>query len=234
MHILICVADSQISTEMESALRRYVAHITVVRGGREALRWLNRNNCDAIILDRGNGIFHGLVILRWIRRRIGNDVPVICAIGGGREDHFQAALEHGADECVFLPAPPQEYVARLLRLVVNVLGRRYRRGPVHIGAYCVDAMAGAVTHRGKAIDLTGKEFALVRLLFGHVGMTLSRALLMRTVWGSVDTKARSLDTHIHRLRRKLGLQGQDGVRLSAVYNGGYRLDQFFVSSNHQD
>jgi DNA-binding response OmpR family regulator len=79
---------------------------------------------------------------------------------------------------------------------------------------------------GRAIELTQKEFEMAALLFRSVGRLLSRAYLLDTVWGiSADVTTRTVDTHASQLRSKLGLYPEEGWRLSAVYQHGYRLER---------
>jgi DNA-binding response OmpR family regulator len=80
--------------------------------------------------------------------------------------------------------------------------------------------------RDNTIELTTKEFQLVACLFNNIGKIMSREQLATTAWGrELGTESRSLDTHIYRIRQKLKLGIENGLRLSAIYTLGYRLDQ---------
>jgi DNA-binding response OmpR family regulator len=80
-------------------------------------------------------------------------------------------------------------------------------------------------HEDQSIELKQREFELAQCLFAHLGQLLSRDYLMRTVWGrDIDLPSRTLDTHISAIRTKMGLRPQRGLRLSAVYGHGYRLE----------
>ena len=76
------------------------------------------------------------------------------------------------------------------------------------------------------IPVTQKEFALALLFFQHLGRPLSRAFIHEAVWsGDAELSSRTLDTHVSRVRTKLGLIPQRGYRLVPVYSFGYRLEQ---------
>ena len=81
-----------------------------------------------------------------------------------------------------------------------------------------------VTHDGFSVKLPHKEFEVARLLFGHLGRPLSREQLKHSVWAD-DVNSRTIDTHISRVRVRLGLTFENGFQLQAIYGFGYRLDR---------
>jgi DNA-binding response OmpR family regulator len=82
-----------------------------------------------------------------------------------------------------------------------------------------------VLRAGRAVDLTQKDFDLAVFLFRNVGNLVSRGHILESVWGrSPDLNTRTVDTHVSRLRSKLGLVPEHGWRLTAVYQHGYRLE----------
>lgn len=82
-----------------------------------------------------------------------------------------------------------------------------------------------MVRNGEAIELTQKDFDLATFLFRNVGNLVSRGHILETVWGrSPDLNTRTVDTHVSRLRTKLGLLPENGWRLSAIYQHGYRLE----------
>ena len=94
------------------------------------------------------------------------------------------------------------------------------------GPYLFDMHAGQVNLSGEVIRLTEKEFRLALLLFRHMGKPLSRAFILESVWPeNAEFSSRSMDTHVSRVRTKLGLQPARGFRLAPVYSYGYRLEQ---------
>jgi DNA-binding response OmpR family regulator len=95
--------------------------------------------------------------------------------------------------------------------------------------YVLDLESATVTRFGEAVPLTDKEFQLATYLFRNAGRLLSRAHLLSEVWGvRSQLTTRTVDTHMSKLRRKLGLSADVGWRLRAVYQHGYRLERLTV------
>ncbi len=76
------------------------------------------------------------------------------------------------------------------------------------------------------LELTRREFEVTTLLFSNIGKLLSRGHIMQTVWGQNDaTTTRTVDMHVSRVRKVLGLSAAIGLRLTAIYGYGYRLER---------
>ena len=90
----------------------------------------------------------------------------------------------------------------------------------------LDRKLGQVTKNGEQVSLTAKEFELAWFLFANLAKILSREYLLRNIWNvSSAVHTRTVDTHISRIRGKLGLRPEHGWKLSSVYHYGYRLEQ---------
>ena len=110
--------------------------------------------------------------------------------------------------------------ALLRRAFPEPLGTRLVFGP-----YCFDAGARSLSVKGQPIELKNREYELALFLFRNMGRLLSRTHLREAVWGEVsEVPSRSLDTHISRLRGKLGLAPGSNCTITSVYGMGYRLD----------
>ena len=95
---------------------------------------------------------------------------------------------------------------------------------LEFGSYTIDLTARTVYLDGAPLELTQKEFDLVLFLFRCAGRVLSRGHILESVWGcNPDLNTRTVDTHISRIRNKLGLKEDHGWQLKAVYQHGYRL-----------
>ncbi|MGA8054639.1 MAG: response regulator transcription factor [Burkholderiales bacterium] len=192
---------------------------------RDLIREANRESFDLFILDWEVPDMPGIEVLEWLRRSVHDPVPVLFTTARDAEDDICAALKAGADDYVVKPLRKQELLAR-----IDALGRRgRRRGSVQekleLGDIVIDVGRREVTRAGVPVDLTQKDFDLAVFLFRNLGQLVSRGHILETVWGrSADLNTRTVDTHVSRLRSKLGLTPEHGWRLSAIYQHGYRLE----------
>ena len=154
-------------------------------------------------------------------------VPLLLVTERSMVDAQTALLNHIAVDYLLKPLRRAELVTR-----VNVLKKRFHTVSTkpedrHVfGSYVFDTQAGQLSLRGVAIRMTEKEFRLALLFFRHMGKPLSRAFILESVWPeNAEFSSRSMDTHVSRVRTKLGLQPARGFRLAPVYSYGYRLEQ---------
>jgi len=166
----------------------------------------------------------GAELLQWARGNLGWELPILVLTARDDEATVVAALQAGADDYVVKPPKPMELLAR-----VAALGRRVRGGalPVlRLGAFEIDIQRQRLLLNGEAVVLTQKEFDLSAYLFQNPGKLLSRDHLLNKIWGiNADVDTRTVDTHISRLRKKLGLDGSQGWKLVPVYGVGYRFER---------
>lgn len=138
-----------------------------------------------------------------------------------------------------LAEPACDYLIKPLRRIdvetrVDVLAKRFHAAPTAeeqpaFGPYVFDTRAGQLSLNGQSIRLTQKEFGLALLFFRHLGRPLSRAFILESIWPEhAELSSRSMDTHVSRVRTKLGLQPERGFRLAPVYSYGYLLEQIKV------
>lgn len=170
-------------------------------------------------------------VLNWIRTRADVEYGVLFLTSRVQELDVVRALEAGADDYLSKPFRAEELAARVNALLRRI-GRKVKRDePIRAGEYVLDPVHRTVRLRDDTIELTTKEFQLVACLFNNIGKIMSREQLATTAWGrELGTESRSLDTHIYRIRQKLKLSIENGLRLSAIYTLGYRLDQTRAST----
>ncbi len=90
----------------------------------------------------------------------------------------------------------------------------------------VDPVNGVIRRRGEPVDLTRKQFELAAFLFRNAGRLVSRGHIMESVWKqSANLNTRTIDTHISKVRTRLGLNPANGWRLRSIYHHGYRLER---------
>jgi DNA-binding response OmpR family regulator len=193
--------------------------------GANLLRALERESFDALVLDWNVPDLSGVEVLKRVRQRLHSSVPVLFVTGRNREDDVVLALREGADDYMIKPVRRLELLARL-----EALARRGRHGQeqaevLEVDAFRVDCQTRTVMRHGRQVDLTAKDFDLSVLFLRNIGRLLSRGHIRETVWGpNAVVTSRTLDTHVSRIRNKLGLTPEHGWRLAAVYRYGYRLE----------
>lgn len=185
---------------------------------------LKRETFDLVLIDWLLPDGTGGDVLQWIRANLGWQLPAIVLTAQEEEKAVVSALQAGADDYIVKPPKPLELLAR-----IGAASRRARPAAlsvIRVGDYEIDTQNQKMLVAGEPVTLTQREFDLGVVLFQSLGKILSREHLLDKVWGvSADVDARTVDTHVSRLRRKLQIDGSRGWRLVPVYGFGYRLDR---------
>ncbi|MDR0933673.1 MAG: response regulator transcription factor [Burkholderiaceae bacterium] len=136
----------------------------------------------------------------------------------------QEGLAAGADDYLCLPLRQHELQARVSVLARQLVQDEGELRYLEYEGFAFDKYPNSLAYKGKDIPLTAKEFDLALFLFKHIGMPLSRAHIAEAVW-KMDSNdmARTIDTHVSRVRNRLGLKPSNGFLLEQVYGFGYRL-----------
>jgi DNA-binding response OmpR family regulator len=193
---------------------------------REFMRVLSHDSFDLLVLDWELPDVNGDEVLAWLRANGHDSVPVLFTTARNEEKDIVAALKAGADDYLAKPLRKEELLARIGALARRTGGRPSPRTGFRVGEFEIDPDRRLVVRSGQAIELTQKDFDLATFLFRNVGNLVSRGHILETVWGrSPELNTRTVDTHVSRLRTKLGLLPENGWRLSAIYQHGYRLEQ---------
>ncbi|HDR9882608.1 TPA: response regulator transcription factor [Burkholderia cenocepacia] len=225
MNILLLEDDVAMSDFVGLTLGRNDCQVVVCRDGASAVRKLESSIFDLVILDWAAPLMSGLDVLKWIRRNIGDDLPVLFLTNRTFEQCVSEALNAGADDYILKPVGPEVLWAR-----VKSNTRRAKPGPVlpdviEVGNYLLDEKIKSVYLKGSKIPLTEKEFGLAAILFKNLGRAVPRDHIFKIIWGkNEDRYSRSLDTHVYRIRSKLALRPENGISLKSVYTVGYRLE----------
>jgi DNA-binding response OmpR family regulator len=218
--------DVEQAERVGSLLRGAGHHVHVFNRGRALLGALRVENFDLLLLDWELPDLSGYEVLRSLRAGLEAQTPVLFLTHRDTEADIVQALQAGADD--FLVKPPRE---RELLARVDALGRRVRDafsggGVIESHSFRIDVDAREISRAGFVFELTRREFDVALLLFRNVGKVLSRGFIMDTVWGRGDsTTTRTVDMHVSRVRKTLGLSSAIGLRLVAIYGYGYRLER---------
>jgi two-component system phosphate regulon response regulator PhoB len=190
--------------------------------GEAALQLARTHQPDLVLLDLMLPEVDGLEVCKILRRDPATSaVPIIMVTAKAAEMDRVLGLELGADDYVTKPFSPRELVLR----VKNLLRRRHaaeaKSDRIAVGDLVIDVPRHQVTVQGKAVELTATEFRLLSVLAQRHGRVQSREQLLRDVWNYeslIDT--RTVDTHMRRLREKLGPAAR---HLDTVRGVGYRF-----------
>ena len=194
-------------------------------GGAEFRRKLGAASVDLLILDWNLPDVSGLTILRSLREA-GSALPVLFLTARTSEDDIVTGLREGADDYVGKPATQRELLARVDALLRRSHPKKDTAEEDDVEPYRIDLVRRRIEIAGEEIPLTDREFDLALFLFRRRGRVVSREALLESIWNiRGDVATRTVDTHISRLRKKLGLGGEHGWRLNAVYQHGYRLER---------
>jgi DNA-binding response OmpR family regulator len=225
--ILVAEDDALQRTFLADELSADGYDLLVAESAADALRLLETKFPDLAIVDVGLGEASGLQILRRVRAadgavsRIDPDLPVLVLSGRCSEVDRVRAFECGADDFLSKPYFYAELRGRIGALLRRT-ERRRRPGRVRVGTLEIDPASRAVRLAGRSIDLTQKEFALLRVLAAAPTTVHTKQALLRSVWGfRSQSTTRTLDSHACRLRAKLGAGGDRFV--VNVWGVGYRL-----------
>ena len=192
--------------------------------GADLLRDAGRESHDLYLFDWILPDLDGDEVLRKLRTEKAVSAPVIFVTSRDGEEDVVAALQAGADDYMVKPLRRMELLSRVEAVLRRVL-KPASQAQLEQGVYRFDLGARQANLAGAPVVLTEKEYDLALFLFRHLGQLVSRGHLLEAVWGkNADIATRTLDTHMSRLRGKLALRPENGVRLTSVYNFGYRLE----------
>jgi DNA-binding response OmpR family regulator len=200
--------------------------------GAEMQRVLRRESFDLLVLDWNVPGLDGAQLVEWLRVWQKNPVPVLILSSRGSEHDVAKALNAGADDYIIKPFRPVELRARVQRLITrrnpSAAEARQRFGRWEFERASLSMLVHADPPDlapPQQYKLTDREFRLALALFENLGCVVSRAHLLESAgYSGEELSSRTLDSHIYRLRNKLGLSPEHGLSLHAVYGRGYCLE----------
>ncbi|AIO69559.1 response regulator transcription factor [Burkholderia oklahomensis] len=224
--VIYLIEDDEIQAQYyQSILAGHGWEVKILLDGERAFREIHRMTPDLVILDRRLPDLDGLEVLAWIRKNHAT-VPVLILTNAVLESDVVTALEAGADDYVIKPPREQEFVARVKALYRRSREIHTRPELMEIGPYKIQTIEKTVYLHREKIPLSPKEYEIIELLAQNLGQVVPRDKMVSLVWGRPPDEAsfRTLDTHIYRIRQKLGLTRYNLVILRSVYRHGYRLE----------
>ncbi|MBS3805337.1 MAG: response regulator transcription factor [Oleiphilaceae bacterium] len=197
--------------------------------GQAFLSAVRHNSYDLLIMDWQIPDMTGIDVLRIARVELDWPIPVVFLTQRDSEKDVVEALDAGADDFLAKPARPAELLARINALVRRSLPEKDKE-VLSFGPFNVDTQRRVIKLHGEIMNLTDKDFDLTLFLFKNQDRLLTRDMLLERVWGvSCDINTRTVDTHMSRLRRRLGLNPDNGFRIKTIYQRGYRLEAMKTS-----
>jgi two-component system phosphate regulon response regulator PhoB len=222
--ILVAEDEGALVTLLRYNLEREGYRVLEAQDGEEALLVAAEEKPDLVLLDWMLPQLSGIEVCRRLRgRQETRNVPIIMLTARGEETDRIRGLDTGADDYMTKPFSMTELLARL-RAVLRRIRPSLAEDVVRSGDIEMDRAAHRVRRAGKEVHLGPTEYKLLEHLIQHPGRVFSREQLLDAVWGSdVYVEARTVDVHVGRLRKALGVEGvRDPVR--TVRSAGYALE----------
>jgi len=223
--LLIVEDEKDIIKMLEYNLKKEGFKVLSVRGGEDALGLVNSDRPDLIILDLMLPGMDGLEVCKTLKGDAKTaSIPVIMLTAKSQESDKIVGLELGADDYMTKPFSPRELIARIKAVLRRVKDKDKLPEVLKIGDLSIDSSRIAVAVKNKPVELTSKEFELLKTLIKAKGRVLSRDYLLDNIWGfdhAVEIQTRTVDVHIRTLRKKLK---NESKRILTVKNYGYRFE----------
>lgn len=221
MRILVVEDERKIARVIAEAVRREKHAVDMVHDGEEGFLMANSEPYDLVILDRMLPGMSGTKIVKKLRDSE-RTMPILLLTALGTVEDKTAGLDSGADDYLVKPFAVDELLARVRALL--------RRPPIvqqdvlEIGDLVLNRQQKTVMRGGKAIDLTGKEFALLEYLMRHPNQTLSKETLIAHVWDfDADILPNNVEAYIKHLRQKIDKPFKKPL-IHTVRGFGYKVE----------
>ena len=220
--ILLVEDEPDIAEVLQYNLEKEGFEVEVARRGDTGLEAIRREPPDLLVLDLMLPGIDGLELTRLLKRDGATSrLPIVMLTAKSEEVDRIVGLELGADDYIPKPFSPREVVLRVKAVLRRRQPEEETNELLEVGGIELDISGHQLRVRGKEIPLTATEFRLLRLLMERGGRVQTRGHLLTDVWGyAEDIDSRTVDTHIRRLRRKLGSEAD---RIETVIGVGYRL-----------
>ena len=223
--ILIIEDEKDIVKMLDYNLKKEGFRAFSANNGEDGLDMVRKERPDLILLDLMLPEMDGLEVCKAVK----NDTktahsPIIILTAKAQESDKIVGLELGADDYVTKPFSPRELIARIKAVLRRLKEKDKLPEVLKIGDMSIDFSKIMVAIKDKPIELTSKEFELLKILIKAKGRVLSRDYLLDTIWGfdqALEIQTRTVDVHITTLRKKLK---NESTRIVTVKNYGYRFE----------
>ena len=216
--ILIVEDEEKIARLLQDYLQQSQYDTYIILHGNEVMPWFSKNKPDLILLDIMLPGKDGLTLFREIRQT--SNIPIIFITARVDEIDRLLGLELGADDYICKPFSPREVVAR-----VKAVLRRLSPQSVLDTTLTLDENTYKVHYQGQAIELTAVEFQLLKVMYDRPEQIFSRQKLMDSIYNDHRiVSARTIDSHIKKLRKKFNQVNDKEDIIYSVYGVGYKYE----------
>lgn len=218
--VLIVDDESRMRKLIKDFLMQKNYKILEAEDGEEALRIFQENEekISVILLDVMMPKLDGWSVLRQIRQT--SKVPIIMLTARGEEQDELFGFELGVDEYISKPFSPKILVARVEALLKRT--RAEENGTKDYGGIIIDSKGRTITVDGKQIEMSLREYELLKYLVDNKGIALSRDKILNNVWNyDYYGDSRTIDSHIKKIRHKLGKKGKN---IQTIRGIGYKFE----------
>ena len=224
-NILICDDEQDIVSALKIYLEAEGYRTFAAANGKEALELLDREDIHLVLLDIMMPVLDGVSALSRLREF--SNVPVILLTAKSEDTDKVLGLNIGADDYITKPFNPVELLARVrsqLRRYLQLGGGAVRESVLAIGPISLDDGSKAVTLDGEPVNLTPREYDILKLLMQNPGRVFHPRDLYRKVWNEEPFGAEStVAVHIRHLREKLEIDPASPRYIRAVWGQGYKI-----------
>ena len=222
--ILIIEDEKDIVEAVEYNLKKEGFNVSRAYDGRNGLKQARDKLPDLIILDLMLPVISGIEVCKILKKEPATaNIPIVMLTAKESETDKVLGLELGADDYITKPFSMRELIARI-KTILKRYGAKEKayRPQLKFPDLEIDVEKHMVRAGGKPVELTAKEFALLKYLAENKQRVFSREKLLDSVWGiDVAIETRTVDVHVRKLREKLGKAGKHIVTLRGV---GYKFD----------
>ena len=222
INVLVCDDEQDIVSALKIYLTAEGYQVYSAYNGKEAIEIVKKEQIQLVLLDIMMPEMDGLEVLSKIRSEaVYKDIPVIMATAKGTEMDKIGGLNSGADDYLVKPFGVMEMVARV-KAVLRRTAKEDVSSDITVGKITLKENEHKVIADGEKVELTHKEFEMLKLFMQNPNMVFSRDKLMSEIWGmDYIGETRTVDMHIKTLRHKLG---NTGGQIKTVIGVGYRLE----------